>query len=382
LSFSDGSRIDEQITKMIFGPALQERILEEVVKSPWRKRKERPSGLLITGLGVGLAAGVLTWMRQKQRISFQNRVVVITGGSRGLGLQMARLLAAEGAKLALLARNEPELEAARRELLDQTDVLAILCDVGVQTEVEAAVQRVMNQYGRIDMLVNNAGIMQVGPINHMRIRDFENAMDVHFWGPLYTMMAVIPTMRRQGEGRIVNIASIGGEVGVPHMAPYVASKFALVGLSDTFRAELAKDGILVSTISPGLMRTGSYYHANFKGQNAKEFSWFSLMAATPVTAMSSQRAARQVINAARYGTPKRTLTFQARLLEILDRIVPGLTAWIAKQAGRRMPGPAGDRGNELRTGFESRSKFAPSWATRMSDRAAEQNNEMMAERII
>jgi NAD(P)-dependent dehydrogenase (short-subunit alcohol dehydrogenase family) len=290
---------------------------------------------------------------------------------------MARLLAQEGAKLALLARNEPELEAARQELAEKTEVLAIPTDVGLRADVTVAVAAVMARFGRIDMLVNNAGIIQVGPIDHMSLKDYENAMAVHFWGPLYAMLAVIPVMRKEGGGQIVNISSIGGEVAVPHLAPYAASKFALVGLSDAFRAELARDGITVTTVSPGLMRTGSYYHANFKGQNEKEFSWFSLMSSSPLTAMSSSRAARQVLNAARAGSPKRTLTFQARLLEILDEVFPGLTALIARQASRIMPEPV-IGGDELRTGFESRSNKSPSWVTKMGDRAAEQNNELMA----
>jgi short-subunit dehydrogenase len=188
-------------------------------------------------------------------------------------------------------------------------------------------------------------------------------------------------MRKEGGGQIVNISSLGGEVAVPHLAPYAASKFALVGLSDAFRPELARDGISVTTVSPGLMRTGSYYHANFKGQNEKEFSWFSLMSSTPLTAMSSRRAAQKVLDAARLGLPKRTLTVQARLLEIADEVAPGLTAWVAEQASRLMPEPAGAQGNQLRTGFESRSKISPSWVTTLGDRAAEQNNEMIAEKM-
>jgi hypothetical protein len=129
------------------------------------------------------------------------------------------------------------------------------------------------------------------------------------------------------------------------------------------------------------MRTGSYYQGNFKGQHQKEFAWFSLMAANPLTAMSSRRAARQVLNAARVGAPKRTLTYQARLLEIADRLWPGLIAWVAKRANQMMPAPAGDQGNQLRTGFESRSKAAPSWATQLGDRAAEKNNEMLPEQL-
>jgi short-subunit dehydrogenase len=164
------------------------------------------------------------------------------------------------------------------------------------------------------------------------------------------------------------------------MAPYVASKFALVGLSDAFRAELARDGITVTTITPGLVRTGSYYQGNFKGQNEKEFAWFAKLSAARLTTLSSERAARQVLDAAREGAPRRTLNYQARILELADRLFPGLVARLMKRANQSMPDPSVYGGEAIHTGFESRSSAAPSHATRLGDQAAERNNQMLAER--
>src|SRR6185503_4123757 len=113
--------------------------------------------------------------------------------------------------------------------------------------------------------------------------------------------AVLPEMRARREGRIVNITSIGGKISVPHLLPYSASKFALVGLSEGLRAELAKDGIVVTTICPGLMRTGSPRNATFKGQHRAEYAWFSIGDSLPVTAMSADRAARQILTACKRG---------------------------------------------------------------------------------
>lgn len=348
-----------------------------------RKKKEFPLiPFALAGAGTGLALGTREFMRRRRRMDFRDRVVVITGGSRGLGLELARLLANEGARLALLARNEPELEMARQEMIHRgADTIAITCDVGDRTQMENAIDQVVHHFGRIDALINNAGIIQVGPLDHLKIEDYENAMAVHFWGPLYAMMKVIPIMRQQGGGRIVNISSIGGRVAVPHLAAYDSSKFALIGLSDAFRAELARENIQVSTVAPGLMRTGSFYHGNFKGQNEKEFAWFSLMSTTPATAMHSSRAAKHVLEVLRYGIPKRTLTFQAQILGALEELMPNATAWIMKQANRMMPAPTGDRGNELRTGFESRAKPVNKWASKMGEKAAERNNELVAERM-
>jgi NAD(P)-dependent dehydrogenase (short-subunit alcohol dehydrogenase family) len=142
------------------------------------------------------------------------------------------------------------------------------CDVREQADVDRAIASAADRFGAVDVLVNNAGIIQVGPMAHMTLADYEDAMRTHFWGPLFAVRAALPHMRRQGGGRIVNISSIGGRLAVPHMLPYSASKFALAGLSDGLRAELAHQKIAVTTVIPGLMRTGSPVNALFKGRHA------------------------------------------------------------------------------------------------------------------
>ena len=138
----------------------------------------------------------------------------------------------------------------------------------------------------------------------MTLDDYEQAMAVHFWAPLICTELVLPDMRRRGEGRIVNIASIGGQIGTPHMIPYSASKFALNGLSQSLRAELTKDGVYVTTVCPGFMRTGSPRNAKFKGQHRAEYAWFSIVNSMPLISMNADRAARQIISACRYGRAK------------------------------------------------------------------------------
>ena len=242
-------------------------------------------------IGIGIARQVL---RRRRRINFSGRSIVIAGGSRGLGLVMARQFAAEGANLTLLARSSEELSCARAELNSQhgVRVLALECDLTEQAQVNQAIDEAMREYGRLDVLVNNAGIIQCGPIDHMTLADFEDALRIHLWGPLYTMSKVVPVMRRQRFGRIVNISSIGGRVAVPHLVPYSASKFALVGLSDGMRAELAKDNILVTTVCPGLMRTGSPVHAFLKGNHRAEFTAFAISDSLPLVTIDARRAAK------------------------------------------------------------------------------------------
>src|SRR5512145_3358087 len=230
------------------------------------------------------AAAVLArraW-RRARALDFAGKTVVIFGGSRGLGLVLARELAAERANLVLVARDRHELDRARADVEQRgARVLAISSDVRDRIQVEGAIEGALAEYGTIDVLINDAGIIQVGPLEHMTVEDFEDAMATHFWGPLYATLAALPHMRLRGARRIVNISSIGGKIAVPHLVPYCASKFAVTGLSEGLHAELAREGIRVTTVCPGLMRTGSTYNAKFKGRHRQEFGWFHVSDATP-----------------------------------------------------------------------------------------------------
>ena len=333
---------------------------------------------------VGLAAGVAGLLfgaelvRRRRAIDLGGRVVVITGGSRGLGLVLARKVAARGGRVVLLARDEQELDRARRLLEEEHggDVFTVRCDIRRRADVRAAVTQILERYGTVDVLINNAGVIQVGPLEHMEHEDFENAMATHFWGPLHLITELVPAMRRRGFGRIVNIGSIGGRIAVPHLAPYCASKFALTGLSDSIRAELASAGIAVTTVSPGLMRTGSPVNAQVKGQHQAEYAWFAVADAMPGLSVAAERAADQILAACAHGDPELTITLPARGATLLNELAPALMARTMMLVTRFLPGPTGPEGDQLKQGKESESRWAPSWATTLSDRAAVLNNEM------
>jgi NAD(P)-dependent dehydrogenase (short-subunit alcohol dehydrogenase family) len=332
----------------------------------------------LTGIAAG-AAGMYAAARvtrNRREISFENRVVVITGGSRGLGLVLARQLAAEGANLVLLARDEQELDRARLQFPDGAEVMTVRCDIRKRDDIRTAMDQVLRKWSAVDVLVNNAGVIQVGPLEHMTIEDFETAMDTHFWGPLRLMYECVPAMRRRSFGRIVNISSVGGRMSVPHLAPYCASKFALVGLSDSIRAELDQYGIRVTTVSPGLMRTGSPLNADIKGQHELEYAWFAIADSTPGMSISAERAARKIIEACRYGDPELTITLPAKFATRLNQIVPGAVARVMAAANAVLPGPNREDGDQRRRGRDSESKWTDSVATALTERAAVLNNEL------
>lgn len=333
------------------------------------------SSLVAAGAVAGAALVGRALYRQSTKLDLRDKVVLVTGGSRGLGLVIARQLVAAGAKVAVCARDLHELGRAHEDLIARGgNVLAVSCDVTDRVQVANLVERVREVYGPIDVLINNAGVIQTGPMSLMTIADYEEAMQTHFWGPLYLTLAVAPQMIERGAGRIVNIASIGGKIAVPHLVPYSASKFALVGLSEGMRSELGKHGVAVTTVIPGLMRTGSPRNATFKGNHRAEYAWFTISDSLPVLSMAAERAARRIVTALRHGDPEVTLGLPAQLAARAHGLVPGLVQRGLAMLDRILPKPGGI-GAARAKGWQSESSLAPSILTRLTDRAAARNNE-------
>jgi NAD(P)-dependent dehydrogenase (short-subunit alcohol dehydrogenase family) len=307
--------------------------------------------------------------------SFSGKVVVITGGSRGLGLALARRLAREQARLAIIARDEHELARAKSDLLRYCPVVTTWqCDIKDELVVQSTMQNIAKDFGGIDMLINNAGEIVAGPLDSMTREDFRNALDIHFWAPLSVTFAALPYLRKGCAARIVNITSFGGKLAVPHLAAYCVSKFALAGFSDALRAELASKNIFVTTVAPGLMRTGSHKNAFFKGDHQKEFTWFSLAAGNPLISMGADRAARQILSAVRQKKPQLTITLVARLAIFVQAVFPNLMAKVVKLVAGLLPQPPAYVPNETRNGWDSASRLSPSILTFLADRATEQFN--------
>ncbi|MBC7743273.1 MAG: SDR family oxidoreductase [Bdellovibrionaceae bacterium] len=252
--------------------------------------------------GLAWSAAALHVSKDKKPKSFRGQSVVITGGSRGLGLALAKRLVSEGAIVHLFARDEAELMKAQEILTARGRselVNLIVCDVTNPEQLSGAIRQVCKHSGRIDMLINNAGAILVGPFDSMTQADFEAQMNLHLYANISATKEVLPIFRRQRSGQIVNICSMGGKVAVPHMLPYDTSKFALAGFSQGLTAELAKENIAVTTVYPATMRTGSPIQAVFKGNAEKEFSWFANADVMPGLSIAADDAAEKILQAAR-----------------------------------------------------------------------------------
>lgn len=289
------------------------------------------------GVGLGIAALVRGTAARLMEDSLQGEVALITGGSRGLGLALARELTAEGCRIAICARDEDELDRARRDLEGRgAEVMTVPCDIRDEAAVNAMVAAVTSRFGRVDLLLNNAGIITVGPVEAMTSAEFADAMATDFFGVLYPTLAVLPQMRQRKRGRIASITSLGGKISMPHLLPYNSAKFAAVGFSEGLRAEVASDGITVTTIVPGELKTGSFLAAEFGGDREGEYRWFALGASAPFT-MSADRAARIVVRGIKRGSAELTFPISAKLGARLNGLFPGATANVLSLVDRLLP---------------------------------------------
>jgi len=307
---------------------------------------KKTAALYTAQIVVGVLASAAAYALLPRKIK-PGQVVVITGGSRGLGFALAERFGHAGAKLVLAARSDEDLHAARQHLLDskavlnEDDILLVSADLTDVDQANGLIAAAINTFGRIDILINNAGIIEVGPVENQSLDAYDRAMATNFFAALHTTYAAMPFMLARNSGAIVNIASIGGKFAVPHLLPYVASKFALVGFSEGLHAELRHKGIRVTTVCPGLMRTGGENHAHFIGQVDREKEWFEFSAKTPIISASVSHAANRIYNAVADGRAEITITPQAWLAARIAGLAPETTQWAASMVNQYiLPAPA------------------------------------------
>jgi short-subunit dehydrogenase len=348
-----------------------------------------------TALAGGTALAAMSALAARRpRDDIHGEVAVVTGASRGLGLLLARELARDGCPLVICARDAAELErAAARLRAEGAEVTAVVCDVTDGSAAQRLVGTAVERYGRVDIVVSNAGIIQVGPVQNDQVSHFEAALETMALAPVRLALAALPVMRRQNHGRIVTIASIGGKVSVPHLLPYSTAKFAAVGFSEGLRAELGRGPVTVTTVVPGLMRTGSHEQARFTGQAEEEFTWFSLGASLPLISMDAERAASQIVGAIRGRRAEIILTPAGQVVSRAASLSPGLTSVVLHLAQTlALPRPAdatagaeGAPGNRLnpamtRTAFDRLTVMGRAAAKRFNERRGSADTELPAGR--
>jgi NAD(P)-dependent dehydrogenase (short-subunit alcohol dehydrogenase family) len=358
-----------------------DKFLKSSAEAAWRyagrrlRANKAESTIALGLLGAAVVANA-AYNAHRRQTAMRGKVVVVVGGSRGLGLEIARQFGLAGAHLVLASRKQEELRNALGKLHEEGAIPNadaahfVVTDVSRQAECDHLIASATERYGRVDVLVNCAGTMLVAPMEDQTSEAFHDAMDINFYGQLYTIQAVLPQMLARGSGQIVNIASIGGKIAVPHMLPYVASKFALVGFSEGLHAEMRHKGIRVTTVCPGLLRTGAHVQVKFAGNVEKEYRWFKFGATVPGVSISSRGAARQIFEAAVAGKAEITITPQAWLGARLAGIAPNASqAFAAAINALVLPNANGNK--ETVRGAELEAKHKGAW----SEHLLEENNQ-------
>ena len=197
--------------------------------------------------------------------------VLITGGSQGAGRATALKFARSGWDVTIAARKRDRLQAVAEQIeATGQKALAVPTDIGVEAQVNALVEQSLETFGKIDALINNAGICLTGSTLHTRTEDWQRLFDTNLWGCIYTIQAVLPKMLEQDEGSIINVGSIGGKMPLPAMTAYCASKYALTGLTESLRLELASTNVHLGMVHPGVINSDFMERAAFRGATAAE----------------------------------------------------------------------------------------------------------------
>lgn len=250
----------------------------------------------------------------------KDKVAVITGAGSGIGRALALALAKRGTKLALNDWNGDSLAETVQMIGDQTEVQSATFDVGDKDSVYSFAKNVNDHFGRVDIVVNNAGFtLEQKKIEHVDIEDYERIMRVNMWGVIYGSKAFLPFLKEQAEASLVNISSIFGIVGQPLQGPYVASKFAVRGFTETLRNEHRKSSVAITCVHPGGIRTNIIRNieTNEKARLQKFANAFDKMAGT-----SAEDAAAQIMNAIQKKKVRLLIGRDAKLLDIAARLLP------------------------------------------------------------
>jgi short-subunit dehydrogenase len=217
------------------------------------------------------------------------------------------------------------------------EVVTVAADVAKESDAGRVVRAATENFGRLDVLVANAGTIQVGPAAAMQASDFADALGVMFWGAMHTTYAALPLMRAQGGGAILVITSLGGKIPAPHLLPYTVAKHAAVGFAEGLRVEARRHGVTVTVGVPGLMRTGSPRNALFTGNQTAEYRWFSVADSLPLLSMDAEKAAAKLIRATLRGKPEVVLTPAAKVAMRVHGMAPATTMRLLSVANRLLP---------------------------------------------
>lgn len=259
---------------------------------------------------------------------FSGQTAFVTGASSGIGAEVALALAREGAKVALAARRADRLEEVHKRIVAQGgEALALRCDVTDRNQIDAAVAETVKRFGGIDLCLANAGFGITGSFAKLTTQDYRRQFDTNFFGVLDTVYAVLPQLL-ESKGRLGIVASVSGRLAAPGISAYNASKFALVGFTETIFHELGRKGVSVTLINPGFIASEIRFKDN---EETLHSDWKD--SAPRWLVMPAEKASRQIVAALYKRKPEVVVTFHGKLLNALARHCPRTMRFLLKRLG-------------------------------------------------
>ena len=278
---------------------------------------------------MGFLAAFMTKDQSTQKKLF-GKVAVITGASMGIGEAIANLFARHGAQVVLLSRDSARLEAARGRIGYPDQTLGLACDVRHREEIDRAIGLVMHHFQKIDIWVNNAGHGLLDSIASMRMSDCREMFDTNFFGTVEAMQAVLPIMKQQGSGAIINVSSVAGHIPLPFNASYSATKFAMNSIGKAARIELAGSNIHVTTVCPGYVRTDF-------GANAVKGPDYRQVRPKTARGISAERVARAVLKGYLKQSREIIVPWTMHPVVKIYQLFPTLVEWSMIRMTRKRP---------------------------------------------
>ena len=260
-------------------------------------------------------------------MELMGKVVVVTGASMGIGEAIAKVFADHGAGVVMLSRDAGRVEAARTRVGHPERTLALSCDVRHREDIDRAVSLTMHHFQRVDVWVNNAGHGLLDSVAELEMAACRDMLDTNFFGAVSAMQAVIPVLRQQGGGTIINISSVAGHSPMPFHAAYSATNFALNAIGKAARVELKRDGVHVLTVCPGYVRTGFSENAG-RGKDVKQVRPGS------VRGISAERVARATLKGYLKRKREVIVPWTMHIPVKFYQLIPGVVEWaMGRMAG-------------------------------------------------
>lgn len=296
-----------------------------------RREKERPSlswAWISGALAVGITARAVRIHLLKRRQ--KGSVVLVTGGNKGLGREIARQYLSLGAKVIILGRDQKTLDNAVFELSELGEVTSVRADITDPDQVLGAIAEIQRRYGRLDGLVNNAGLVIGGPLASSSEDDYRRLLETNLFGTRNMVEAALPLLRASLQPWIINVTSAAGKLAVPYLIPYGASKAALARYSEGLALQLASEGVHVLTVYPSFIHTGVWEHTPVKEAKIPLARVYGFISAMPFISMSTSGAARRILDAQAQGKLKIVIPLSGDIFVRLVYLMPKLTMRLAR----------------------------------------------------